>query len=42
VASKQKILSVSGLLSGAMVWGLMWYPNIQNGNPLKITLPIDI
>ena len=26
VASKQKILSVSGLLSGAMVWGLIWYP----------------
>jgi len=26
VASKQKVLSVSSLLSGAMVWGLMWYP----------------
>jgi drug/metabolite transporter (DMT)-like permease len=26
VASKQKILSVVGLLSGALVWGLMWYP----------------
>jgi len=26
VASKQKVLSVSGLLSGATVWGLMWYP----------------
>jgi drug/metabolite transporter (DMT)-like permease len=26
VASKQKILSVIGLLSGALVWGLMWYP----------------
>ena len=26
MASKQKVLSVSGLLSGAMVWGLMWYP----------------
>ena len=26
VASKQKILSVSSLLSAAMVWGLIWYP----------------
>ena len=26
MASKQKILSVIGLLSGALVWGLMWYP----------------
>jgi len=26
VASKQKILSVISLLSGALVWGLMWYP----------------
>ncbi len=26
MASKQKILSVLGLLSGALVWGLMWYP----------------
>jgi drug/metabolite transporter (DMT)-like permease len=26
VASKQKILSVIGLLIGALVWGLMWYP----------------
>jgi len=26
VASKQKVLSVSSLLSGALVWGLMWYP----------------
>jgi len=26
VASKQKVLSVIGLLSGALVWGLMWYP----------------
>ncbi|CAH1904134.1 conserved membrane hypothetical protein [Candidatus Nitrotoga sp. HW29] len=26
MASKQKILSVMGLLSGALVWGLMWYP----------------
>jgi drug/metabolite transporter (DMT)-like permease len=26
VASKQKVLSVLGLLSGALVWGLMWYP----------------
>ena len=26
VASKQKFLSVSSLLSAAMVWGLMWYP----------------
>ncbi|MDO8412396.1 MAG: DMT family transporter [Gallionellaceae bacterium] len=24
--SKQKILSVLGILSGALVWGLMWYP----------------
>ncbi len=26
MASKQKVLSVIGLLSGALVWGLMWYP----------------
>jgi drug/metabolite transporter (DMT)-like permease len=26
VASKQKVLSVIGLLTGALVWGLMWYP----------------
>lgn len=26
MASKQKILSVIGLLIGALVWGLMWYP----------------
>ncbi|MDD5180438.1 MAG: DMT family transporter [Gallionellaceae bacterium] len=26
MASKQKILSVSSLLSAAMVWGLIWYP----------------
>ena len=24
--SKQKFLAVSGVLSGALVWGLMWYP----------------
>ena len=24
--SKQKVLSVLGILSGALVWGLMWYP----------------
>ncbi|MEO6422758.1 MAG: DMT family transporter [Candidatus Nitrotoga sp.] len=26
MASKQKILSVISLLSGALVWGLLWYP----------------
>ncbi len=26
VVSKQKFLAVSGLLSGAVVWGLIWYP----------------
>ena len=26
VPSKQKILAVCGVLSGALVWGLMWYP----------------
>lgn len=26
MSSKQKILSVAGLLSGALVWGVMWYP----------------
>ena len=24
--SKQKVLAVSGVLSGALVWGLIWYP----------------
>ena len=24
--SKEKVLAVSGVLSGALVWGLMWYP----------------
>lgn len=24
--SKQKVLAIIGLLTGAMVWGLMWYP----------------
>lgn len=26
MVSKQKLLAVSGLLSGAVVWGLIWYP----------------
>ena len=26
MASKQKLLAVSGLLSGAIIWGLIWYP----------------
>ena len=26
MASKEKLLAVSGLLSGAFVWGLIWYP----------------
>jgi len=26
VASKQNILPVAGILSGALVWGLIWYP----------------
>ena len=26
MASKEKILAVSGLLSGAIIWGLIWYP----------------
>lgn len=26
MSSKQKITAISGLLSGAMVWGLIWYP----------------
>jgi drug/metabolite transporter (DMT)-like permease len=26
VASKQNVLSVAGVLSGALVWGLVWYP----------------
>ena len=26
MASKEKLLAVSGLLSGAIVWGLIWYP----------------
>ena len=26
VASKEKLLAVSGLLSGAIIWGLIWYP----------------
>lgn len=26
MASKEKLLAVSGLLSGAVVWGLIWYP----------------
>lgn len=26
MVSKQKMLAVSGLLSGAIVWGLIWYP----------------
>ena len=26
MSSKQKILAVCGVLSGALVWGLMWYP----------------
>ena len=26
MTSKQKILSVAGLLSGSLVWGVMWYP----------------
>ena len=26
MASKQKILAVSGLITGSLVWGLVWYP----------------
>ena len=26
MVAKQKILAVSGLLSGAVTWGLIWYP----------------
>ena len=26
MASKEKLLAISGLLSGAIVWGLIWYP----------------
>lgn len=26
MASKRNVLAISGLLSGALVWGLMWYP----------------
>jgi Na+/H+ antiporter NhaA len=26
VSSKQNILPVAGILSGALVWGLIWYP----------------
>ena len=26
MASKEKLLAVSGLLSGAIIWGLIWYP----------------
>jgi drug/metabolite transporter (DMT)-like permease len=26
MVSKQKMLAVSGLLSGAVIWGLIWYP----------------
>jgi drug/metabolite transporter (DMT)-like permease len=26
VSSKQNVLSVAGILSGALVWGLIWYP----------------
>ncbi|BAN35497.1 hypothetical protein SCD_n01676 [Sulfuricella denitrificans skB26] len=26
VASKEKLLAISGLLSGAIIWGLIWYP----------------
>ncbi len=26
MASKEKLLAVSGLLSGAVIWGLIWYP----------------
>lgn len=26
MATKEKILAVSGLLSGAIIWGLIWYP----------------
>lgn len=26
MASKQKILAISGLITGSLVWGLVWYP----------------
>lgn len=26
MASKEKLLALSGLLSGAIIWGLIWYP----------------